>query len=287
MLYVHGATFPSALSVGYQFADGRAWEESLHAAGFDVWALDFQGFAGSDRPPEFDLPADSGTMPLQSEDAVVQIARAAAYIRENTSYERISVIAHSWGGVCAARFACEFPENLHRLVLFAPPLMRPKHPDLAEARPPAEELPLAWQLVTVTDQLARFVRDTPMGINSVLAEPTLANWGAKWLATDPNSLSRVPAAVKVPGGSGVDVDRLWSGEDLYDPAEIKSPTLLVRGEWDSVCTDADAALLRSRMAISSFADVVVPRSGHLAHLETNRALLWKVTNDFLLEGCSQ
>ena len=53
VLYVHGATFPSSLSVGYRFAD-RSWMDDLAAAGFDIWAFDFAGFGGSDRPREMD-----------------------------------------------------------------------------------------------------------------------------------------------------------------------------------------------------------------------------------------
>ena len=40
VLYVHGATFPSALSIAHRF-DGRSWRDELCAAGFDVWGLDF------------------------------------------------------------------------------------------------------------------------------------------------------------------------------------------------------------------------------------------------------
>ena len=36
VLYVHGATFPSALSVAHRF-DGRSWRDALCEAGFDVW----------------------------------------------------------------------------------------------------------------------------------------------------------------------------------------------------------------------------------------------------------
>src|SRR6185437_9136101 len=51
VLYVHGATFPSALSVGYRI-DGRSWADDLSAGGFDVWAFDFAGYGRSDRYPE-------------------------------------------------------------------------------------------------------------------------------------------------------------------------------------------------------------------------------------------
>src|SRR6185369_622328 len=57
VLYVHGATFPSALSVAHRF-DGRSWRDALNDAGFAVWALDFQGFGHADRYPEMQDPAD-------------------------------------------------------------------------------------------------------------------------------------------------------------------------------------------------------------------------------------
>src|ERR1700709_562593 len=55
VLYVHGATFPSALSISHRF-DGRSWRDALCDAGIDVWALDFYGFGGSGPYPGMDLP---------------------------------------------------------------------------------------------------------------------------------------------------------------------------------------------------------------------------------------
>ena len=51
MLYIHGATFPSALSIAHRF-DGTSWRDVLNEAGFDVWGLDFYGFGHSDRYPK-------------------------------------------------------------------------------------------------------------------------------------------------------------------------------------------------------------------------------------------
>src|SRR5215470_7547202 len=57
VLYVHGATFPSALSIAHRF-DGRSWRDALCAAGFDVWGFDFHGFGRlSDPYPEMRRPA--------------------------------------------------------------------------------------------------------------------------------------------------------------------------------------------------------------------------------------
>src|SRR5580658_2088576 len=57
VLYVHGATFPSSVSIAHRF-DGYSWRDALNEAGFDVWAFDFQGFGHSDRYPEMDEPAN-------------------------------------------------------------------------------------------------------------------------------------------------------------------------------------------------------------------------------------
>jgi pimeloyl-ACP methyl ester carboxylesterase len=56
VLYVHGGTFPSALSIAHRF-DGHSWRDSLCDAGFDVWGLDFPGFGLSDPYPEMAEPA--------------------------------------------------------------------------------------------------------------------------------------------------------------------------------------------------------------------------------------
>src|ERR1041385_3608788 len=50
VLYVHGATFPSGLSIAHRF-DGHSWRDALCEAGFDTWGFDFHGFGYSDRYP--------------------------------------------------------------------------------------------------------------------------------------------------------------------------------------------------------------------------------------------
>lgn len=46
-LYVHGATFPSALSIAHRF-DGHSWRDELCDEGFHVWGFDFHGYGHSD-----------------------------------------------------------------------------------------------------------------------------------------------------------------------------------------------------------------------------------------------
>ena len=100
VLYVHGATFPSALSIAHRF-DGFSWRDALNEAGFDVWALDFQGFGGSDRYGEMGQPAKDHAPLCDAQDAGRQVEAAARFILKHQDVPRLSLVSHSWGSMPA------------------------------------------------------------------------------------------------------------------------------------------------------------------------------------------
>ena len=117
VLYVHGATFPSALSIAHRF-DGRSWRDELCAAGFDVWGLDFHGYGDSDPYPAMSAPPDGREPLCTAEDASQQLEQAVRFICQHHAIERVSIIAHSWGTIVAGRLAARCPGLIDRLVLF-------------------------------------------------------------------------------------------------------------------------------------------------------------------------
>jgi alpha-beta hydrolase superfamily lysophospholipase len=97
VLYVHGGTFPSALSIAHRF-DGRSWRDELAAIGFHCWGLDFHGFGRfSDPYPEMAEPAEKHAPLGRAEDASRQLEQAVRFICAHHRVNRISLIAHSWG----------------------------------------------------------------------------------------------------------------------------------------------------------------------------------------------
>ncbi len=214
VIYVHGATFPSALSVAYRF-DGQSWMDNLHDRGFDVWAFDFAGYGGSERPLAFTLSA-AGQSPIgRAPEASRQLARVVDHVLASTGRSRVYLLAHSWGTLVAGLYATREPQKLDRLVLFGPIVRRDC--------PGAPQCPIeGWRLVSIADQLSRFVEDVPAGRAPVLIEPHLETWGPAYLATDPLSATRTPAAVQIPSGPWVDIADAWSGRFAYDPALIQA-----------------------------------------------------------------
>jgi pimeloyl-ACP methyl ester carboxylesterase len=276
VLYVHGATFPSALSVAHRCA-GHAWRDALCDAGFDVWALDFHGFGGSDPDPEMARPA-AESLPLgRAADACCQLEAALRFISARRAGQAVCIIAHSWGSMVAGRLAAQHAELVERLVFFGPITRRP-----GGMRP--DRLP-GWRLISLQDQWERFSEAVPAAAAPVLSRRQFEAWGESYLDGDPDSRRRSPPSVKVPSGPLQDIFDAWAGQLAYDPARLRAPVAIIRGEWDNYCTDADAHWLFQALTASPIRrDIKINRGTHLMHLEAMRKALYRESIAFLCAG---
>ena len=276
VLYLHGATFPSALSIAHRF-DGRSWRDELCDGGFDVWGLDFHGFGGSDRYPEMNEPADAHEPLCLAKDAAGQAETAADFILSYHGLTSLSLITHSWGSMAAGIFAARHPTRVDKIVMFAPLTQReaPRY----EPRPNAP----AWRIVTVEDQWARFIEDVPKTEPPVLSKDHFNEWAEAWLDSDPGARLRQPMGVKTPTGPLVEILRAWHGELAWEPERVQAPVAIIRGAWDGLVTDADAHWLFERLSRSpERRDIKIARGTHLMHLEEMRFALWRESVAFLL-----
>jgi pimeloyl-ACP methyl ester carboxylesterase len=273
VLYVHGGTFSSELSIAHRF-DGHAWRDALCAAGFHVWGLDFHGFGFSDAYPEMSEPADAHPPLGRAADCARQLEAAVRFICEHQGVPRVSIVAHSWGTIVSGAFAGHCPEFVDRLVFFGPIARR-------EPRGERQRLP-GWRLISLKDQWDRFVADVPKGEAPVLSRRHFDEWGEQYLDSDPDSRARAPAAVKVPSGAFQDISDAWAGELAYDPARVRAPVAIIRGEWDGMCPDADARWLFDALSgAPQRRDIKIARATHLMHLEESRFALYRETECFL------
>jgi pimeloyl-ACP methyl ester carboxylesterase len=275
VLYTHGATFPSALSIAHRF-DGKSWRDALNDSGFDVWGCDFHGFGHSDRYPEMDQPAPSNPPLCIAQDAAQQLEAAVRFILIHQQIDNLSVIAHSWGSMPACLFAGQHPALIERLVLFAP---------IARRGPRRYETPAtfpAWRIVTPEDQWKRFVEDVPAHEQPVLSHVHFDEWAERYLDSDPESRTRDPAGVKTPLGPFSEIIKAWHGQLAYDPSQVRSPVAIVRGEWDGLMPDEDARWLFDAFSSAPVKrDIKIGRGTHLMHLESTRLALWRESIGFL------
>lgn len=275
VLYVHGATFPSALSIAHRF-DGKSWRDALNEAGFDVWALDFYGFGHSDRYIEMDHPAAESAPLCVAQDAAQQVETAVHFILRHQQLERLSLISHSWGSMPAGLFAGANPDLTDRLVLFGP---------IGRRGPRRYETPATfpgWRIITIDDQWHRFIEDVPANEPPVLSRKHFDEWGKRYLDSDPESRTREPAGVKTPLGPFSEIIKAWHGQLGYDPGKVRAPVAIIRGEWDGLMTDGDARWLFDAFTHSPIKrDIKIGRGTHLMHLEATRPGLWRESINFL------
>ena len=269
VLYVHGATFPSALSAGFDFGGG-SWMDDWNARGLDAWAFDFAGFGESGRWPAMREPADHRPPLGRAADAVEQVTAVLALIHERTG-RSASLVAHSWGSMPAGLAATKAPQLVDRLVLFGPIARR------AAAVPLA--LP-AWSDITIEAQHARFIEDVPEGHPPMLA--AFDRWAPAYLASDPEAATRMPPAVRIPNGPRADNLDALSGRLAWDPARLTRPLHIVRGAWDSLCRDPDATmLLKVAVSAPERSDRKLEAGTHLMHLENGRRALYEAVGQAL------
>lgn len=276
VLYVHGATFPAALSVAWRM-EGISWMDQLQTAGLDAWAFDLAGYGGSDRPRAFDQDAMAAPPFGQCMAAAEQIAAVLRHIRSQRPGVPIHVIAHSWGTLPAQQAAIDHPELVSSLVLFGPVVTRDGAAD-------ATQQP-AWTLYTAAQQRPRQRSGLPDHAPTPVSDEELERWCAAYLDSDPTSSQRTPRSAKVPNGPGADIGLLWSGKSIVDSRKILQPTLIVRGEWDHVTTDADAKRLFDALSgMRDKRDMKISGGNHWLHLQPRRQALWAEALSFLREG---
>lgn len=274
-LYVHGATFPSALSIAHRF-DGKSWRDALGEAGFDVWGLDLYGFGHSERYPEMDQPATDNLPLCVAQDAAKQVEAAARFILGHQNIDKLSLISHSWGSMPAGLFAGMHSALVDRWVLFAP--IGRREPRRYE---PPPQFP-AWRIITPQDQWDRFVEDVPPNEPPVLSRFHFDEWSQRYLDSDTGSRLRDPAGVKIPLGPFSEIIKAWHGELAYDPGKVRSPVAIIRGEWDGLMLDDDARwLFNAFTQAPAKRDIKIARGTHLMHLETMRSALWQESTNFL------
>jgi pimeloyl-ACP methyl ester carboxylesterase len=275
ILYFNGARLASAVTIAHQI-EGWSWRDDLAARGFDVWALDYLGYGHSDRYPQMSEPANAHSALGRIRPVAAQVEAAMRFILERSSLARLSLLAHSWGTNIAAIVAIRNPTRIDKMALFGPVTHRQAPTNVVAAA-----VVPAWNTVSVGDWRQIFDADVPEKYRPHFADSHFELWANSYLTGDPESGRRMPPSVKIPWGGMADVFELWNGGMMYEPSELTVPTLIVRGEWDSYSTDADAYWLYSNLINApQRRDVKIGYGSHFMFYEPSRFDLYEVVGSF-------
>lgn len=272
VLFLHGSSFPSALSFGFEM-NNTSWMKNLSENGFDVYALDFLGYGNSDRYPE--MKKSSNKIVGRAAEAALDVEKAVDFILKQTGKNKIYLIGHSWGGSVAALSASVMQDKVEKLVLFAAITARNENFEY-------EKINTAFEEMTPAQRINAMKNLTPLGKECRLEPEIFENWGESWKKSDPLITDSKNAAVRFPSGPSMDVEDLLHNNSYYDPKKITAKTMVIRGEWDQYPNNNDAEnLFISLENAASKKYVVIEKGTHVIHLEKSRNELYNETLHFL------
>ena len=292
VLFVHGAGTPAEVAFDVPYQD-YSWMSYLARAGFDVFAVDMEGYGRSTRPTLMNDPcnltaAQQATFfpALLSAPCTPEYTRqlttiasdhhdinaAVDYIRNLRHVERLSLVAWSLGGPRAGGYAAAHPEKVSKLIVLAPAYNR-----MVSTNPPAAvpgngapfntqsraEFDANWdRQLGCPDQYDPASRESVWSA-MMQSDPVGATWGG--------GVRRAPNTTNWG----------WSTEVV---AKMQTPTLLVAGVHDRQVSPDRVRELYADLGSKDKVFIDLGCSSHNAMWEKNHLLLFKASLDWLMQG---
>ena len=225
--------------------------------GFDVWTMDHENYGRSGRT--------NGNADIAS--GVEDLKAATEVMARETRQNKFHFCGESSGALRAGAFAMVAPERVDRLVLLAHTYKGTDSPTLKKR---AEQVEFYR-----THNLRK--RDRAM-IESIATRD-------KPGTSDPEVM-KVLADVElqfgdqVPTGTYLD---MTANLPVVHPEKVKSPVLIMRGEYDGIATVDDLFEFYRRLPTGDRQFVILPGTTHSMVLAINRQLLWHGMRAFLTE----
>jgi pimeloyl-ACP methyl ester carboxylesterase len=282
LLYVHG-TSQAASSTFDLPLDGLSWMDYIAQHGYDVYLVDLRGYGGSTRPPEMEKPAAENPPIVRTDVAVEDVVATVDHILARRGVTKLNLMGWSWGTAIMGRYATQNSDKVNRLVLYAPPWT-------SEAPATGTQAPLgAYQTWTMEQARSRLQNGAPEEKKKDLMPAAwFEAWSAAALATDPVGTKQTPPVVRTPNGTVQDTREYWlAGKPLWEPSEVKAPTLIVVGEWDAGTPVTGAQAVFGKLSNAPYKRLVqIGHGTHLLFLEKNRIQLFREVQLFLDESHS-
>lgn len=223
--------------------------------GYDVWTMDFDGYGKSSTGP--------GNSDIAS--GVADLMAAMPVVERETGQKRFHFMGESSGAIRAGAFAIAAPDRVDRLVLEAFTYTGKDSPTLAKRGEQVEfyrthnRRPRGREMIT-----SIFNRDKP-GTSDTRVAVAMAN-------------AEMPHGDSVPTGTYLD---MVANLPLVDPTKLRSPVLVVRGEYDGIATDADLLDFFAKVPVQDKQYAIIPGAAHSIGMSYARAGLWHVMEAFL------
>jgi pimeloyl-ACP methyl ester carboxylesterase len=292
VLFVHGAGTPGEVAFDVPYAD-YSWMAYLANAGFDVFAMDMEGYGRSTRPASMNdacnlpkaqqaqfvpgvIPAEcppshpGAITTLESDwndiDAVVDHLRALRGV------DQVALLGWSQGGPRTAGYALRHPAKVSRLFLLAPAYAR-------EMRGTAPDPAAKADGQMGTQSQAEFAKnwDRQVGCTNQYEAATSESIWKEMLASDSVAAKWGPGVRRAPNVVS------WGFNQSTAP-KLKVPYAMVAGEHDKQVSPERVHTLYEDLGSTDKVLIDLACSSHNAMWEKNHLVLFKASLEWLRDG---
>jgi pimeloyl-ACP methyl ester carboxylesterase len=258
LLFVHGSS-DSSRSAFDLVVPGKGEYSIMNVfarRGFDVWAMDHDGYGRSG--------SSGGNSDIAS--SVEDLKAGSELVLRETGVPRMHLCGMSSGAIRAGAFAMARPERVDRVVLIAFTYKGTGSPTLKQR---AEQ-------VDYYRTHNRRLRDRAM-IRSIFTRDNLAGAYDPAVA-DALADEELKFGDQVPTGTYLD---MTANLPLVDPKKVLAPVMLIRGDHDGIASVEDLVDFYQQLPNGDRQFVILPNTAHSPILGNNRHLLWHVMHEFL------
>jgi pimeloyl-ACP methyl ester carboxylesterase len=292
ILFLHGATAPSTCDFDLGYKD-YSWADWMVQRGYVVYLGDYRNYGYSTREKAMDEPAAKNQPVTRSYLAVRDIEAMVNHIKSKRGVKQVSLVGWSWGAMLAGYYASLHPENVHKLVLYAPLYNFNDHTNLGPGsglqnkRKPTEfNFGLgAYRLASEAANTGRWNGEIPVENKDEYREPAVpVEFWKDCMATDPTSATRTPPSLRAPNGVLEDSFYQATGRPLWNAVNIYSPTLVIAGAFDTWSFPEDReGLMRDLVHAPAKKSVLIPDATHFVLFEKSRIRFFEEVLKFLKE----
>jgi pimeloyl-ACP methyl ester carboxylesterase len=250
--------------------------------GYDVYLLDVRGYGKSTRPAAMSQPPASNPPIATTEEAAADVAAVVEFVRKRRGVDKVNLLGWSWGTAIMAFYTERNNDKVHKLALYAPLHVR-KSASLVQAGPGPVG---AYRTVSLDSAKQRWLTGVaPDKAAALIPAGWFETWAKANLEADPEGAKRTPPVIRAPNGVIADSQKFWAnGKSIYEPANIRVPTLLIKGEWDVDTPAYMAQAVFEQLKNAPYKRYVEIGEGtHTVMMERNRMQLFREVQTFLDE----
>ena len=247
ILLLHGRTWSSLPDFDLQVeGEDLSFMDGLNALGYSVYALDARGYGATPRD-------ESGW--LTPDRAAKDVSNVLSWLRERSAQE-VHLFGWSYGSMVAQLVMQREPEHASSLILFGYPFSLERYPVFDDIVYPAVA---PAEANTAENAASDFI------VPGSISQKAIETYVEASLRADPVR---------------VDIRDIHEWAEL-NPGRVKTPTLLIKGEFDPLVPIGQQAELFRDLGTPDKWFIILPGGDHAALLETPRERMLHAMDSFM------